>query len=461
MRRFATYVFVIGLLHGLPGRAAATQGGADAPEGNEGGGQAVLTLPDAIRAGLRHDPGLLALRAEAGASASDLKSALGARWPRLVAEASWHATDNPVLVFGDKLTAGRFLPADFAIDSLNRPGAADHSAAALVLEAPLYTSGRIRAGIDDGRETSLAGQARVRAAESDLVARITAAYYGVSLAAAAVGAAEASLASASGHERVARARYENGAALKSDFLRAQVRRLARERGLDRATADLDLAGTRLRLLIGLAGNGPPLPTASDLTPPSTPIGDLQDWIAAAASARDEIEAARRTSLAAQARTRAAGAAGGPEIAGTARYERNAADLRGGEGTFFAGVGIRWTAFDRGRAARLEAARQRAAAAAAASRATEDEVRLEVERAYRDAEVAGRDLLAARQAVAAAEEARRISADRYASGLLPLTDLLDSEGSLHEARLAEIAARHDAVIGRVLLQRAAGRLEVPR
>lgn len=125
------------------------------------------------------------------------------------------------------------------------------------------------------------------------------------------------------------------------------------------------------------------------------------------------------------------------------------------------MGIRWTAFDRGRSARQEAARQRATAAAAAIRATEDAVRLEVERAYRDAEVAGRDVVRARESVAAAEEARRISADRYASGLLPLTDLLDSEESLHEARLAEIAARHDAVLGRVLLQRAAGRLEVPR
>jgi outer membrane protein TolC len=85
----------------------------------------------------------------------------------------------------------------------------------------------------------------------------------------------------------------------------------------------------------------------------------------------------------------------------------------------------------------------------------------VEQAYRDAEVAGRSLATARQAIAAAEEARRISADRYASGLLPLTDLLDAETGLVEARLAEIAARHDTIVGRVRLQRAAGRLEVPR
>lgn len=461
MRRFATYLFVIGLAHGFAVALAAASEEAAAAAGGEQSVQALLTLPEAIRAGLRHDPGLLALRAEAGATDADLRIALAARWPRLVAEASWHATDNPVAVFGDKLTAGQFMPADFAIDSLNHPGATDHTAAALVLQAPLYASGRIRAGIEEGRETSLAFQARVRAAESDLVARITGAYYGVSLAAAAVGAAESAVTSASGHERVARARFGNGAALKSDFLRAEVHRLARERELERKRADFELARTRLRLLLGLSESGPLLPAAADLTPPSGPIGDLQDWIDAGASARDEIVAARRASLAAEARSRATGAAIGPEIAATARYERNAADLRSSEGTFFAGVGIRWTAFDRGREARREAARQRAVAAAALGRATEQAVRLEVEQAYRDAAVAGHGLVAADQAVAAAEEARRISADRYASGLLPLTDLLDADTDLLQARLAAIAARHDSVVGRVLLERAAGRLEVPR
>ena len=460
MRRIATYLFVIGPACCFAVAMAAASEGATAAAGTEEGDQVPLTLQEAIRAGLQHDPALVAIRAEAGASGADLRNALAARWPRLHAEASWHATDNPVAVFGDKLTAGRFMPADFAVDSLNHPDAADHTAAALVLEAPLYASGRIRAGIEENRETSLAFQARLRAAESDLVARIAGAYYGVSLAAAAAGAAESSVESAFGHERVARARFENGAALKSDLLRAQVHRLARERELDRKRADLELARTRLRLLVGLSGNRP-LPAASDLTPPSDPIGDLQGWIDAAVSTRDEIEAARRASLAAEARRRVTGAAIGPEIEATARYERNAADLRGGEGSFFAGVGIRWTAFDRGRGARLESARQRAVAAAALSRATEDTVRLEVEQAYRDAEVAAHGLVAADQAVAAAEEARRISADRYASGLLPLTDLLDAEADLLQARLAEIAARHDSLLGRVLLQRAAGRLEVPR
>jgi outer membrane protein TolC len=463
MRRFAKFfIFLfIGVVAGSPGGAQTAPEGAAGAGPSEPGGVAPLTLPEAIRTGLLRNPTLLARRAEAGASGADLLAARAARWPRLFTEASWHTTDNPVAVFGDKLTAARFTAADFAIDSLNHPGAVDHAGAALVLEAPLYTSGRIRAGIEAGSEASLASLARVRGAESDLVAEITGAYHGVSLAAAAAVVAESAVASASGHERVARARFENGAALKSDHLRAQVHRLARQRELERKRADLDLARAHLRLLLGLPDGEPLVLASSDMTPPAAPLGDLRDWIGAAAAARPEIEAARRSSLAAAASGRATSAARGPEIAGTARYERNASGLDAGEESFFAGLGIRWTAFDRGRAARIEAARQRAAAAAAMSRATEDAVRLEVEQAYRDAGVAGQNLVAAQQAVGAAEEARRISADRYGSGLLPLTDLLDAETGLLQARLAEISSRHDAVVGRVRLQRAAGRLEVPR
>jgi outer membrane protein len=333
--------------------------------------------------------------------------------------------------------------------------------AAVALEVPLYTSGRIRSGIEAASESRLAAEARVRDAESATIARVTQAYYGVILAAAEVRAAEAALVNARGHESVARARFENGASLKSDWLRVQVHRLARERDLERNKADLEMARSDLRVLLGLPEGALPDLAVAELPEPVGALGDLEGWLSGVADARPDLEAARRLDLAARAQGRAEAAARGPEVAGTARYERNAGGLESGEGSFFAGVGIRWTAFDRGRSARIEAARARADAAAAASRAAQDRARLEIERAYRDAQVSDRNVETARQAVAAAEEARRIGADRYASGLLPLTDLLDSETVLLQARLAEISALHDSLVGRVFLERAAGRLAVPR
>jgi outer membrane protein len=331
----------------------------------------------------------------------------------------------------------------------------------VALEVPLFTSGRIRSGIEAADETRLAAGARVRDSESGTVARVTEAYYAVALTAAAARTAESALENARSHESVARARFENGAALKSDWLRARVHRLSRERDLDRSKADHEMARAGLRVLLGLPEGALPELAAVDLPEPPGAPGDLQTWLAGVGDARPDLEAARRLGAAAEAQARAQAASRGPEVAGTARYERNASSLGAGEGSYFAGVGIRWTAFDHGRAARIESARARAEAAAAASRDAEDRARLEVEQAYRDADVSIRNEASAREAVAAAEEARRISADRYASGLLPLTDLLDAETALLQARLAEISARYDSVVGRVRLERAAGRLGVPR
>jgi outer membrane protein TolC len=400
------------------------------------------------------------MRAEADASDAGARLAEAGRWPRLVGEMGWHRSDHPVQVFGDKLTAGTFTAADFAIDSLNHPDPISHASAALGVEVPIFTSGKIRSGIEAARGEAGAARARVRAAESDLITQITEAYFGVGLARAAAEVAESALSSAQSHERTAAARFGAGSSLKSDLLRAQVRRLERERDLERRRAGVELARARLRRLLQPAA-GETFDLSTALEAPREPLGGLDPWGARAGDTRPEVEAARRAAQAAEAGARAARAALGPDLAGLARYERNTGAWDAGEGSYLLGVSVRWAAFDRGRAARIQAAEARATAAAAWSRAAEENVRLEVEEAFRDAEVAEHTLAAAREAAAAAEAARRISAERYAAGLLPLTDLLDIETALLEARLAEISALYDSVVGRVRLTRAAGLLEVPR
>ena len=420
-----------------------------------------LTLQDAIRIALKRDPGVAVARAEAEASAADLESARFSRWPRLVAEAAWHRTDGQVAVFSDKLSAAEFTAADFTLDSLNHPDPLSHGSIGLVLEGPLFTSGRIRHSIEATGEASLASRERLRGASDELVSAVTQAYDGVLRAEAMLDIARGSLESARGHERVAAGRYDSGAALKSDALRAQVHRMARERNLERQKADLEIARARLRALLGLPQDEDLSLVDADRAQSSEPLGELKSWVAAVDAGHPEIEAARHASAAAAAEGRAEGAARGPQVSGTARYDHHANGLDGGDGSYFAGLQIRWNAFDRVRAPRIEAAQARADAAEASRRSVEEGVRLEVEQAWREAGLADRNVAIARQAVEAATEARRITDERYAGGLLPLTDLLDSETELLHARLDEIGARFDALAARVRLERAAGRLEVPR
>lgn len=419
-----------------------------------------LTIDQAVRMGLDHNPGLTAVRADTGSARAGEALAESLRWPRLLVDAGWRRTDHQVFVFGDTLTAGEFTAADFALDRLNHPDPSDHLTTGINLELPIFTSGRIRAGLGAAREEAGAALARQRAAESDLVVRVTAAYFAVPMARAAVGVAESALSSARAHERAAAARVDAGSSLRSDLLRAQVRRLDRERDLERRRADLELALAGLRVGLGLVADESVDPV-TPLEMPSEPLGDLQSWQERASPSRPELEAARRTAAAAKAMARSTRSAFGPDVSGLARYERNASGLDASEGSFLLGVSVRWTALDRGRSARNEAAQARSSAADARQRAAQDNAGLEIEQAYRDAAVADRTVSVYREAAAAAAEAQRISAERYAAGLLPLTDLLEVESAHVGAQLAEIAALYDAVLGRVRLARATGTLEVVR
>jgi outer membrane protein TolC len=419
-----------------------------------------LSLDEAIRLGLSRNPALAAVRSEAEASTADARTAEALRWPRLTAEAGARRTDHQVMVFGDKLTAGEFTAGDFALDNLNNPDPVSHLSTALALEAPLYTSGRLRWGIESARDAAGMAQAGLHAAEVDLTARITEAYFAIALARAAVGMAETSLSDARGHESVAAARFEAGAALKSDHLRVQVFRLGRERDLDRRQADLAVATSRFARLLGLdPGEAPELTTP--LEAPTGSIGSLDEWTARAMQGAGAIEVSRRAADAAESRARSARSALGPELSGFARYERNSSHLDAGQGSYLLGVGLRWAAFDRARAFRISSAEAHRVASVASSRAVEDSVLQEVEQAFHDAAVAERSLAVNREAQGAAEEARRISAERYEGGLLPLTDLLDVETELMNTRLSGISALYETVVGRVRLASAAGTLEVPR
>jgi len=417
----------------------------------------LVTLEECLRAGLADSAGIAALRADTAATEAGRRAAETGYRPRVYGEAAFRRSDNQVVVFSDTLTAGEFTSADFELDNLNNPDAINHGLLAVGVELPIDVTGGVGAGIAAARGSAAAAVARLEAAEVDLTARLTEAYYGVALADAAAVVARETLERATRHEQVAVQRADSGDALRSEPLRARAARFERERELERRRADAALARTRLAVLMGT-------PTRSiDVTAPIPAaledVGALADWLDGAAG-RPDIEAARLGSDAAGEAARAVRATRGPEMAGTARYERNANGLDDGSGSYLLGVSVRWNAFDPGRGPRIDEAAAHATAAAARARVLEDGARLEIERAWRDAQVADAALVSATEGTAAAEEARRITAERYAAGLMPLTDLLDTESAALGLRLAALGAQYDAVVARVRLRQSAGLLETP-
>ncbi|RME41126.1 MAG: hypothetical protein D6794_01115, partial [Deltaproteobacteria bacterium] len=86
---------------------------------------------------------------------------------------------------------------------------------------------------------------------------------------------------------------------------------------------------------------------------------------------------------------------------------------------------------------------------------EKQVRLQVEQAWRDLDVAAKNLATARQAVDQARENHRLSELQFKEGLIPIADLLDARSLLTEAETRLLEARYGLLAAKARLDRAVG------
>jgi outer membrane protein TolC len=89
---------------------------------------------------------------------------------------------------------------------------------------------------------------------------------------------------------------------------------------------------------------------------------------------------------------------------------------------------------------------------------QSQVSLEVRQTYVQAASAFQRIRVARQMVVQAEESLRIVANRYATGLLTIVDMLTAETTLQQARTTFAQTLHDYSVGKTNLRLAAGVLD---
>ena len=83
--------------------------------------QDVLTIEQATREVLAHNPALRASAAAVAGSDAGVAATRAGWYPRLSVGESWQRGDQPVFVFSSLLASRRFAAKDFAIDTLNHP----------------------------------------------------------------------------------------------------------------------------------------------------------------------------------------------------------------------------------------------------------------------------------------------------------------------------------------------------
>lgn len=398
------------------------------------------------------DAGVLA--AEAGS-----EEAKAARLPRLEIEEQFMRTTDPVAVFGNLLRQGSFSEEDFDLENLNHPDALNNFGTQVNLFQPIWSGGRISGGVDAAAFGVLAQTAGRERTRQEVVHQVIGAYAAAVVADQQLVQAEASRQVVRANLQLVRDLFEGGLVVESDLLQALVRESELDELVVRAESAVDISRTALNLSIGLDADSRWELDALDAENLAAAGAEVDELTEMARHSRPDLRAAAAEVQAAESRVRMEYAGFLPQVGVGGGWEANAEDGIGSDGTNWSmQVGLKWTAFDGFAAtARHRKARQKAAQAAEMRDLLDQQVTLEVRRAYFDLRAAAERETQAQRSIDLAVRGLEIVRDRYREGLVTVVELQEAEASLTRARARHVAALRDLVVSRATLELATGQL----
>lgn len=309
----------------------------------------------------------------------------------------------------------------------------------------LFTFGRSSASIRSAASQVNAASASVRATQARLILLVTEAYADVLAAQALEEVARQSVERVREVLRVAKARYEAGAAPKFDVLRAEAELAAAEEQLLSARNLVALAKANLNQLLGRPTDAPlevtPLPEPIEVDPESL---RSEPFLRQAFAHRPELQSSQWQIEAAQQLVKLAQSDRKPILLLTGSYVRQTATGFAEDYQWSINLIVQFPIFDSGR--RESAVREQQATlgqALAQREQLERQIALEVEQGVRNFQVALQRLRTARAALAPAEEAFRLAQVRYEAGVGTQVEVWDAQVALTRARANEVQALYDA------------------
>jgi len=414
-----------------------------------------LTLRAAFETALEKNPMMLQAKASTKKAGAQVNRAISAFLPKVNLELGYSHSDNPVMVFSNKLNQADFTTSDFDVTRLNNPDYRDNWQYRLVMLQPIFNQGREYIGYKTSRLAQNISDLGYSQTAQAVLYTVEQAYCQALLAEEKVDVLKAALKTASMHERLARKRYEAGLVLKSDLLSAMVQKTKVERQLFKAESDFHIALAALDNAMGVD---------QGLKWKIEPVDfetrheqDLDHWIETAKRNRPEYFMAKKRLEIAEYQHRQALFRFLPSLNLVGIYEgdrQNLAYFGGDSWTLMATVSMNvFNGF--GDKASVSAASAEKKKEAARLMQIGQQIELEVRQAFFRFETAKKQLKVARESVRQAKESQKILKNRYANGLALMVELLAADTSVKETRLEEAAARFDARLAWSDLRRKAG------
>ena len=445
-------ILLLALVLGLGGGAVRAAGAQD-------GGLLLdtITVEQAVQEALRVNPTIQAVEQNAAAAAASVREARSAWFPEVSGEASYRRLSENVDYTVDlpgQSGAGT-QPVTFAPAILNR-----YSTRASVTQ-PLFTGFRIPNRHDAAQARTEAARAEVVSTEQTVAFETRAAYWELYRAQAQVEATAKSVALIERRLTDVRNQRAAGRATEADVLRVKARRdrvraerLRARNAVQRARRTLnDQMGRPLDASVALADT-------VRISQNERPVNAL---VERALARRPDLRALQQTVQARAAEVDVAQSDWYPQVAltGSYLYARPNEQLFPPEdrfqGTWQAGVQLSW---DLSLGFRTDASTDRARAQWQQARYElqdrRQSVRAEVQTEAESVAEARRAVRAATTSLESARAAYRAVQSRFEEGMVVVSDLLDAERALREARSQLAAAQAEYALARAALARAVGR-----
>jgi outer membrane protein TolC len=418
-----------------------------------------LTLQDAIELGLAHHPLVQGAQADAIRAKASLAQAKVASLPSISASEDVTLSDDPVFAFGTKLRQARFRASDFDLASLNHPSPIGNFASSATASWVAFDSGATLKRIRSARDAAQAAELRRGFTDQEVANNIIGLYYRALLAESQIGTAQANLVRTQEVASDIRDRVHSGLALEADSMRADLAVQNAKDDVASAQSNVSVARDELseaigKPLQGIALVAPETPAVAATLPPQT---DAQ------LSKRLDLQALDMQKASAQRNLASIRATVGPQLSTYGRVESNNPHFAsGGSGNWTIGAKLEISVFDGG----LRRAREQQAAAQLAKLTAEKEQTLrEAHNTVRTLQARVEDLerryATADQAIKTDVEALQTSRDRYAAGLVPVSEVLNGESDLSAAEFARLRTFCQLSIANSSLQFATGTFSISK
>lgn len=410
-----------------------------------------LSLNEAIDLSIKNSKQLKINRAKIEQASAAVKEALDRRLPDAKVSGSYIYLTNPKIDMKTKSSSS----------SGNSGGAPKVNQAAygiLNLSMPLYAGGRIRYGVESSKYLAHAAELDAENNKEQVIENTVEAYVNLYKAGAAVNLYNENLLQAQQRVKDFANLEKNGLLARNDLLKAQLQTSNVELALLDARNNWELANVNMNLMLGLPENTVLSPDSAIINQ-NFSVQTLDEYVQAALKNRKDVEALGLRKQAAEVGVKAVKAERLPSIAATGGYIAadipklltitNAANI---------GIGVQYDISSLWKnKSKLQEAQGRVNELAATQELVNDNIRLQVNKAYLNWLSSQKKIDVYAKAIEQADENYRIVKNKYANSLATLTDLLEADVAQLQSRLNYSFAKADAVVVYNQLLEAAGLL----